>query len=1309
MSYEILKNIINDFNVEKFTRFFRAKNDKFKYPNELMDYDKAKNNFTLLDSKHLTGFAEGRKLAEGKLDDGELIVCSFLVKQPLSERSGKKAQYELGKKTLKETQTDAGIFIFYDAQGNFRFSLIYTNYLGKRRDWSNFKRFTYFVSPKLTNKTFLKQIGEGDFSTLENIKEAFSVDPVTKQFYNEIQSWYFWAMDKIKFPDDYNYSSDPAKDKEIRNATNLIRLITRIIFIWFLKEKKLVSSDLFSMEKLAGIIRDFMKGKKASNFYNAVLQNLFFGTLNQKINERKFTDERGYPANKKEYGVKNLYRYADKFLINKNEVLRLFKDTPFLNGGLFDCLDKENKEDETKKVIDVDGFSRNPAKQSIIPDYLFFQQEEEKVDLSQYGLGTKLVRGLIEILNSYNFTIDENTPVDQEIALDPELLGKVFENLLASYNPETATTARKATGSYYTPREIVDYMVETSLFEYLINSPSVKGCQPEVDGVVSPSINEFPSCIGELEEKLRLLLSYSEDVPVFSKEERQRIISAIDEIKILDPACGSGAFPMGILHKLVYALQKLDPENKYWYELQYHKALKESEEVFKQGDKNQREERLKEINETFDEGINYPDYARKLYLIENCIYGVDIQPIAIQISKLRFFISLVLDQKEDRSKENFGIRALPNLETRFVSANTLLGLEIPQQDLLFQNTEVKQIQDELAKERHKYFNAKTRSEKIYYQRQDKILREKLAEKVKDFLTDKKQDEINQIKEIIKEEELKLQKAIQGPEDIKIIEQMTLFGEVEQIKIDKKKEKIKWIRRSIKELEKKLRSIQKQVEGDFIIKIAKKIAGFDLYDQNASADFFDPEWMFGIHTSSPFEKGGSGGFDVVIANPPYIRQEDIKDQKPALQKQNYEVYNSTSDLYTYFYERSYQILSPGGYLCFISSNKWMRAKYGEKLRRFFKGKTTLKQIIDFNGYQVFDATVDTNILLFQKTEPSENIVYILNIQPDFTPSTDITTYFNSHKLEMKQSELDSNCFTFGDETILNLKKKIEQRGIPLKNWDVRICRGIITGFNEAFIIDTEAKERLCAEDPKSAEILKPILRGRDINKWYYEFKGFYLIYSYTGIDIKKYEAIYEYLKQYKGQLEQVWEAKYGKKKWYELRGCDYYDEFKKEKIFVSEFGYEFCGTFDSTKKYCLDTAHIIIGDKYHLAILNSKLISKYIKMIATGLGEKGIRFKPQFIEQLPIPKISESDQKPFIDLVDKILAITNPPKSPLSPLFQRGASSSSPFIKGGQEVDYLTNPIKQAKVKEYENQIDQMVYELYDLTGDEIAIIEGEKK
>ncbi|MCD6402421.1 class I SAM-dependent DNA methyltransferase, partial [bacterium] len=259
MSKEVLQNIIDDFSVDKFQLFFRRKSNKFRFPNEPI-YEESEN------------FTDGLKIAEAKFEDGKLIVCAFLSKQDLSERSGKKAQYEIGKKILRHTETDAGIFIFYDTQGSFRFSLIYANYLGRRRDFSNFRRFTYFVSEELTNKTFLQRIGEGDFSTLEKIKDAFSVEPVTKQFYNELQNWYFWAMDEVEFPDDED------KDRENRNAKSLIRLITRIIFVWFMKEKKLVPETLFDKKFLDNIL-DY-KDKTGSTYYKAILQNLFFATLN---------------------------------------------------------------------------------------------------------------------------------------------------------------------------------------------------------------------------------------------------------------------------------------------------------------------------------------------------------------------------------------------------------------------------------------------------------------------------------------------------------------------------------------------------------------------------------------------------------------------------------------------------------------------------------------------------------------------------------------------------------------------------------------------------------------------------------------------------------------------------------------------------------------------------------------------------------------------------------------------------------------------------------------------------------------------
>jgi hypothetical protein len=377
---------------------------------------------------------------------------------------------------------------------------------------------------------------------------------------------------------------------------------------------------------------------------------------------------------------------------------------------------------------------------------------------------------------------------------------------------------------------------------------------------------------------------------------------------------------------------------------------------------------------------------------------------------------------------------------------------------------------------------------------------------------------------------------------------------------------------------------------------------------------------------------------------------------------------------------------------------MRAKYGKKLRKFFKGKTTLKQIIDFNGYQVFEATVDTDILLFQKTEPSGNIVNILNIlniQPDFTPATDITTYFNSHKLEMKQSDSDSNCFTFADETIMNLKKKIEEKGIPLKNWDVKICFGIKTAFSEAFIVTTEKRDEILAnckteERKRTEQIIKPILRGRDIYRYSYKWAGLWLINSHNGLRsrgierinvAKDYPVIYKHLQQYQENLE-IRQDKGDH--WTNLRNCAYLDEFEKEKILYQEISYESSFSWDNNKMFVNQSCYIISNaNKYVLSLLNSKLINDYFRLISQTLGTGAFRWIKQYVEQIPIPKISSTEQKPFIELVDCIITIT-------------------------KDKDYLGNPQKQAKVNEYERQIDQMVYKLYDLTEEEVKILEGKK-
>jgi len=1255
MSKEILQNIVDDFSPEKFIRFFRDKNHSFTPFQESIDYYNDED------------FSDGKKLGEIAFTPGEkLIVYSFKVNKNLTERSGKKAQYVKSKKILKEIQADAGIFVFHDSESNFRFSLIYIDYFGTKRKFSYYKRFTFYVSPKLTNKTFLQQIGECSFLSLEEIKSAFSVEPVTKQFYEELQTWYFWAMDKIKFPVDYKYNEEPEKDKEIRNAINLIRLITRIIFIWFLKQKGLVDRTLFDRGKLKNIVKGFMEDQNASNYYNAILQNLFFATLNQKMDKRKFAKDGDFFTNREQYDVKTLYRYADKFLINKDKVLEFFKDIPFLNGGLFDCLDKEK--------IYIDGFSRNAKKQAIIPDYLFFQKNEIKVGLSKYGLGMgKPVRGLTEILKSYNFTIDENTPIDQEVALDPELLGRVFENLLASYNPETATTARKATGSYYTPREIVNYMVDESIFYYLKD--------------------KFPDIS---EEDFRLLISYSDEIPESCKARKQDLISAIDNIKILDPACGSGAFPMGILHKLVYILQKLDPKNEYWYELQYQKALKASEEVFKKGSKAEREEILKEINEAFDESTNYPGYARKLYLIENCIYGVDIQPIAIQISKLRFFISLILDQKVDKGKENFGIRALPNLETKFVTANTLMGIEIPDYNLVYDNSKTKQIQDKLAETRHKYFKAKTRREKLKYQKQDLELRKKLAEIIKSLLLNRKQGEIAQVQEEIKNNEKKLQQAIQEPENIKIIESINLFGEKKQEKIDIKQRKIKKIKKYIKDYEKQLRTLQKQAEGDFTVQIAKKIANFDLFDQNASASWFDPEWMFGV----------KDGFDIVIANPPYVKEDINKKAFDGLR--NSECYQGKMDLWYLFGCRGLDILKNDGIICFIATNNWVSNDGASKFRNKVVFQAKIIDFIDFGNYKIFSAGIQTMVFVAIKNSklPEYNLNYGRlqddSVAPEIlsefvNASFDVSNFnFEKYTVIFRRDNHINSYISFVPVRIGNVLDKIKAAGnFYLRDDEIssgidvmqdfvakkhleKLGEGFVVGEGIFVLSNCEKRKKVWNNDER--KIIKPYYTTKEISRYRADkLNNFWILY--TGAEINKRIGDFPNLKKHLDKFQKIITSV---NKPYGLHRT------REERIFLGE---KILSIRKCVRPSCalvdfpcyVSRAFLIIRSarvdlKFLLAILNSNLMAFWLLYKGKRQGNQ-YQIDKVPLKQIPIKNISGTKQAQFIKLIDEILAIT-------------------------KDNDYLENPTKQAQVRKYERQIDQMVYELYGLTEEEIRIVEG---
>lgn len=611
------------------------------------------------------------------------------------------------------------IFVPQDSDENYRLSLIeitlesYDDKAKVYRRYSNPRRYSYLLGAGLEGTRTIddyllcKNQNHGEIKRVvdyADLRERFSVEKLTKDFYKELQNWFACALDVVSFP---NNLDDP-NDNDKYNTENIIRLITRLIFVWFLKQKGLIPKEFFDEQYIAdNLLKDFnpnegfgMFHEKSldSKYYKAILQNLFFAMLNSPITKdgksepterrfRKLTDN-GNPSSA-DFNDNRFMRYESMF---KNPQLFIDlsnKTVPFLNGGLFDCLDKK------REKFYLDGFSdhKEVQKKLVVPDYLFFS-DDIVADLSTFYNDKKKynehVIGIIKIFSHYNFTIEENTPFDQEISLDPELLGKVFENLLASYNPETQTTARKQTGSFYTPREIVQYMVDESLVAYLKRTVG-----------------------NELEDEYRKLLRYTDEDLNLTEEQKLQIMGAIYNCKILDPACGSGAFPVGMLQQMVHILSRLDPSNEQWKKMILDEAANESRNTFFVETFEEREKRLNDINKTFEDKLKNPDYTRKLYLIENCLYGVDIQSIAIQICKLRFFISLVVDQKANHKPEdNFGIRPLPNLEAKFVAANTLIELH-KKDPSLFDNDEVKKMMKELKEINHKIFYAKHKTKEKY--------------------------------------------------------------------------------------------------------------------------------------------------------------------------------------------------------------------------------------------------------------------------------------------------------------------------------------------------------------------------------------------------------------------------------------------------------------------------------------------------------------------------------------------------------------------------------------------------------------------
>ena len=969
----------------------------------------------------------------------------------------------------------AGAFMFCYRKNEsvLRFSYVSETWgFNKQGDYEKIstdtKRYTYLLGEGRGCRTAIEQfkVLRDSKQALSDITAAFSVEVLTKQFYKDLFEWYQWAVEpssNITFPNNTITEDDDRDDIE----TKIIRMITRIMFVWFIKQKNLVPDRIFDIDFLTTILKDFDPySTTVGSYYNAILQNLFFGTLNRAIQDEDGNTRKFATSSKRD--VKTLYRYAEMFSISEQEVINLFAEIPFLNGGLFECLDKTKYADGVEQCYNFDGFSRNDARfadgrfkhRAVVPNNLFFKPE----------------KGLISILGRYNFTIEENSPEEQQVALDPELLGKVFENLLGAYNPETKETARNQSGSFYTPREIVNYMVDESLIAYLGDNAFVRSL-------------------------FRTDFTFDKT----KTDDYQKIAEKLKAVKVLDPACGSGAFPMGLLNRMIDILERISPDERV--------------------------------------------YDLKLSVIENCLYGSDIQSIAAQITKLRFFISLICNCEKDASKPNFGIPTLPNLETKFVSANSLIAKKKkPAQGNLFENLEIEPTKNELAEIRHKHFSAKSASTKHRLREKDQTLREKLAKLLSD-------------------------------------------------------------------------------DDNFAPEDAKQLAAWNPYDQNAVSPFFDPEWMFGV----------ADGFDIVIGNPPYIQLQNNGGELAKLYENcNYSTFARTGDIYCLFYERGWQLLKKNGHLCYITSNKWMRAGYGEKTREFFANKTNPMLLIDFAGVKIFEsATVDTNILLFSKSSNQHATVCAVTNKQNKDSVKNLSDFVQQQNSICDFATSDSWVILSPIEQ--SIKRKIESVGTPLKDWDIQINYGIKTGFNDAFIISTEKRNEILAnckdddERQRTAELIRPILRGRDIKRYGYVDNGLYLINTHNGvrgriprIKIEDYPAVKAHLDQYWDRI--ATRADKGDTP-YNLRNCAYLEDFSRPKIIWKRIGSILRFSFDNKGCLGLDSTCFAAGEhiEYLCCVLNS-LMGHYLLKDSPKTGTGDLLVSVQAIEPARIPYNAQYDRQ-----------------------------------------------------------------------------------
>ncbi|MBF2058604.1 MAG: Eco57I restriction-modification methylase domain-containing protein [Cyanobacterium sp. T60_A2020_053] len=970
----------------------------------------------------------------------------------------------------------------------------------------------------------------------------------------------------------------------------------------------------------------FLNQQKINNFND--LDTLFFQILAKKLEDRN-------PE------IKDKFNYV-----------------PHLNSGLFEVTELENK---TLFIANLNNDYQLPLfKHTVLKD------SEGKRKTGELNTLTYL----FEFLSAYNFSSEGKEEIQEErkSLINASVLGLIFEKINGYQD-----------GSFFTPGFITMYM-----------------CRETITKAVITKFNEVKKWHCQNIEQLKELIEYQ------NQEGRNEANSIINSITICDPAVGSGHFLVSALNEIIALKSRLniwqDREGKRIKE--YTIEVENDELIIKDED-----------GELYNYKPDFPPSQRiqeslfheKKTIIENCLFGVDININSVKICRLRLWIELLKNSyyrqndppksplkrgtlntntpKNDPSKsplksETFNtntphnnsskspleretlntttppllrgvggdrnLETLPNIDINIKCGNSLISRFDLKSDLKLALKKHKLTIQDYQQAIKIYHNPKSREEK-----QEVIT---LIKQIKDNFTTVMTGN-DPLQQQLRKKEFEL---------YNLQNQQSLFEESAKDKKAREKQE--------KDLQKHINLLSQEIEDK----------------QNNVIYRHGFEWRFEF----PEVLNNNGdfiGFDMIIGNPPYIRQEEFSQLKPLL-KNKFLIYNAIADLLTYFVELGYHLLKSDGVFQFIISNKFTRANYGKQMRNFLLNNSRLTHFVDFSGLAVFDeATVDACILGFVKASQDDSASLIYgNVNKDDININDFQGYLSGIKQDFLQSNLTENSWSFESQEVLKIKTKIEAQGIPLKDWDININYGIKTGFNDAFIIDGEKREELIKQDAKSAEIIKPLLRGRDIHKYYPNFQDLYLINLHNGyefnnqrisaLNVEDYPAIKQHLDKFLPQLNKRTDK--GKTP-YNLRNCAYIPDFEKPKIIYKDIAQELTFCLDESFFYTNNTNYMIVGDfnlSYLLANLNSKLFDFYYRLISTQLGTSAVRLFTQFVEQIPIKKVSEKEEKPFIKLVTEILA------------------------------EKKVNPL--ADTSKLEREIDLLVYQLYGLTEEEIRIIEG---